>query len=151
MRVAVYSCAGCEKEIFSREVIGTYKFRFFSKDLAIDTTCLAEGFNTIIISSADCLSHLVLNQLHRLQIKYIIFYNALKNNFPVEKAKALDIKLAYIPAKKEAELQDATADNYFDSFSISGNQMPLTAEFGKLVMETISGWKEGRKTRFDLY
>lgn len=150
MRVAVYSCVGCEKEIFSREVISPYKFRFFPKDLAIDTTCLAEGFNTVIISSTDCLSPLVINQLHRLQIKYIIFYHPARSAFPVEKAKQLDMKLAYIPAKKEAEMQDATADNYFDSFSISGNHPPLTTEFGKLVMETITDWKQGRNSRFDL-
>lgn len=151
MKVAVYSCLGCEKEIFSKADFGAFKFRFFSKGLAIETTCLAEGFNTIIIPSTDCLSPLVINQLHRLQIKYIIFYHPASNSAPLERAKALDMKIAYIPASQKMMATDITADNYFDSFSIAENNPPLTPEFGTLALETIHDWKKGRKNRFELF
>src|SRR5688500_9121270 len=134
MRVAVFSCTGREKEIFSEVLTVPHKFRFFTKDLSIDTVCLAEGFNTVIISSFNCLTPLVLHQLHRLNIQYIISRSGEMHKLLPEKIKEYNINYTMIPAS--TQIQDDTLQ------TTSTYITPVKAKF---ILQTLKTWMENHK------
>ena len=98
MNVIFYSTNKFEKNIFEIQNNNKHKLKYFDLQLNQETAYMANGADAVCIFVNDDASAPTLEKLHEAGIKFIVLRSAGYNNVDLNKAKALNIKVARLPA-----------------------------------------------------
>lgn len=97
MKIAVYSAHKFERPYLTAANANKHELKFINANLAPDTTVLAEGADCVALFSSDTASSEVLEDLHRMGVRYVALRSAGYNHVDLKAAEALGIKVACVP------------------------------------------------------
>lgn len=108
LRIAVFGCREFEHSFLHKHHLTFTEIKFIKKNLNIDTVELAGEAEVISIFSKDIASAEVLEELYKQGTRMIALRSAGFNNVNLEKAKALGIKVARVPAYSPEAIAEHT-------------------------------------------
>jgi len=98
VKVLYYSTHGYDYSFAENANANQHQVTFSEEQLNITTAQKAEGFEVISVFTSDILSSEVLAVLGKIGVKYIALRSVGHDHVDLEKAKALGIKVANVPA-----------------------------------------------------
>lgn len=97
MKIAVYSTKPYEQPFLEKSCKEPLKLTFMHEALSLETASMAKGFDAISVFTNDDLSAEVLEKLNTYNIKYIATRAAGYDNFDLNTAQKLGVKIANVP------------------------------------------------------
>jgi len=98
MTIFFYSTHKFEKDVFKIQNDDKHKLKFTELQLNHETAYMAKDDDAVCIFVNDDASSPTLEKLHEAGIKFIVLRSAGYNNVDLKKAKALNMKVARVPA-----------------------------------------------------
>ena len=98
MKIFVYSAHRFEKSFLEKASQGKHQLEFSVYALDINTVKLSKGFEAILLFTSCDASAEVLEKLYENGIRFIALRSVGYNHIDLDKAKALGIKVANVPA-----------------------------------------------------
>lgn len=98
MKILVYSAKKFETDHLLEANADRFDVSMTEKSLSMDTVSAAKGADCISIFAGDDASAAVLEALHNIQVKFIAIRSAGHDNVDLEKAEALGMMVANVPA-----------------------------------------------------
>ncbi len=98
MKVIIFSTHGFEKEFLVSANQQQHELFFAEVNLSEQTVNLAKGFDAVSVFVNDNASAIIVEELNRLGVKYIVLRSAGFNHVDYKRAKALGMRVARVPA-----------------------------------------------------
>jgi lactate dehydrogenase-like 2-hydroxyacid dehydrogenase len=108
MKAVVYNTQSFEKELIAIANQKKHDITLISNTLSLQTVQFAEGKDAVVITTKDDLTTAVVNELKKLDVKYIINRSTDTSNIDKIQASILGIKIAKITDLEPEKIAEGT-------------------------------------------
>lgn len=110
MKAVVYSTQSFEKELIAKANHKKHDITLISNALSLQTVQFAEGKDAVVVKTKDDLSTAVINELKKLDIKYIINRSTDNSNIDKIQTNILGIKISKISDLEPEKIAEQTIE-----------------------------------------